>query len=138
METYLLDKNYIRANDDIEHYCEMLSCYSGDTERTTNDGEWTESELRDNVYDDVKQLFKSNNIEEKYKHRAVRSRELLLCQGMTDYILDNIDVIEVYNRERDKHINDAEQLFAIHHFDDFIIKEVNKTLKKNEVTLNGK
>lgn len=125
------------AEEEFRRKVTEMAYYQGDQERTTIDGEWTESELRDDVYEEANKILNgtkdSKGWVEKNKFRAVKDETLLLPEFLTEDICSRYDLIEVYNRAYDKHRNDKPMLFGIHYFDDLVVAEVNKTLKENLV-----
>lgn len=108
-----------------------IAYYQGDRERVTIDGEWTETELKDDVYEEVNKII--DKIASKYEHRAMYDNDLLIPAYMSTHICDTYDLIEVYNRAYAKHRNDKPVKFGIHYFDELVKLEVEKTLKKNLV-----
>jgi len=126
------------AEEEFRNKVQEVAYYQGDIERTTIDGEWTESELKDDVYTEAKKMLDGQNgkqgLAEKYKHRAMIDRDLLLPEYLSTYICDKYDVIHVYNGLMDRHRNDEKKLFGIHYFDEAVRIEVEKTLKENLIS----
>lgn len=116
--------------EEFAHTCEMISMYQP-TVRTTLDGEWEEDELREDVYDMCITTMTSDLLK-KYEFRALKDTNLLKPHYMAEHILNQIeDVIELYNKEYDKHRN--EKCFGIIWYDKIITKMINKELKENVV-----
>lgn len=117
---------------------EEVSYYQGEVERTTLDGEWTESDLKDDVYDETLKIL--NGIDEqpgwleKHKGRAVKDEDLTKPEFIVTHICDNHDLIEVYNKCYDLNRNQKPMKFGIHYFDMAVRAEVNKILKENLLT----
>ena len=110
--------------------CEEIAMYQPSV-RTTLDGEWTEEELREDVYDVCIETM-TDDVLKKYQYRALKDNDLLKTQYMADHILGQIDdVIELYNKEYDKHRN--ERCFGIVWYDNAIKCMVKKELKDNLV-----
>lgn len=122
---------------DFEQQVEMISMYQGDIERTTLDGEWTESELQDDIYSDVKTVLNGkDNIKgwiDKNKHKAVYDSDLLKAEYLTEKIKNEVDVVELYNKAYDKHRNDERKLFPIHYYSEELRKIIKKELNNNLV-----
>lgn len=110
--------------------CEEIAMYQPRV-RTTLDGEWTEEELKEDVYDVCIEEMTADKLK-KYQYRALRNRDLLKPQYMAETILNQInDIIELYNTEYDKHRN--ERKFGIVWYDEAIKSKINKLLKENLV-----
>ena len=110
--------------------CEEIAMYQPEV-RTTLDGEWTEEELREDVYDVCIETM-TDSVLKKYQYRALKDSDLLKTQYMAEKILDQIDdVVELYNKEYDKHRN--ENKFGIVWYDEAIKSMINKLLKENLV-----
>lgn len=111
--------------------------YEGNEERVTIDGEWTEEELKGDISDEVIKIMSGTNGKkgwvESNKHRALYNKDLTLVEYVTTAIVDELDVIEIYNKELDKHKNDSPVLFGIHYFDEYIDKKILETLNSNIV-----
>ena len=75
--------------------------YYRSTPRTTLDNEWTEEELRGDIYDECMKLLPE--YEQKYKHKAVYDKDLFKPQYLAEKIISENDLVEAYNREYDKH-----------------------------------
>lgn len=55
---YDSQEDYDRAaEEEFKIKCEEIAYYQGDIERTTLDGEWTEQELKDNLWDEANKLL---------------------------------------------------------------------------------
>jgi len=117
--------------DEFRNKVIEIAYYQGDRERITLDGEWTESELKDDVYNEAHKILCNEGYADKYRFRAMIDSNLIIPEYITTHICDNYDVIEVYNRLVDMHRNDEKVLFGIHYFDDIVRKEVLKVLKNN-------
>ena len=122
---------------DFGEQVEMLNMYQGNVERTTLDGEWTESELREEIYSDVKAVLngddKTKGWIESNKHKAVFDTDLIKAEYLTEKISNEIDVIELYNKAYDKHRNDERKLFPIHYYSEELKKVIKKVLRDNLV-----
>ena len=114
---------------------ETLGYYQGDTERTTIDGEWTETDLKEDVLDEAHKLLHDEKTGwlAKNKGRAVYNKDLLHEEFLCNEICDSLDLVEVYNTQYDLHRNDENRKFGIHYFDEYIVKQLNKILKENLV-----
>lgn len=117
---------------------EEIAYYQGDIERTTLDGEWTEDELKDDLWDEANKFLNgtdgSNGWVAKHKGRAMIDPDLCKVQYLVEDICTRYDLIEVYNKVVDAHRNDEKKLFGIAYFDQIARAEIEKTLKKNLVT----
>jgi hypothetical protein len=126
------------AEEEFKAACQEMAYYQGNVERTTIDGEWTESELKDDVWDMTDKVLKGTKDKKGWlelnANRAVKDSDLTKTEFITTDICDRYDLIEVYNRAYDIHRNDKPMLFGIHYFDDLVVAEVNKILKNNLVT----
>ena len=120
-------KSYLEmSNDEFgEHY------YNGNRERVTLDAEWSESELKDNVWDDCNQVLKEWLV--KNSNKPVYNKDLLSVDYLAEQVCNENDVIEVYNKEYDKHRNDEEKLFGVAYFDNWCKAHVRLLLKANLV-----
>ena len=119
-----------RAEREFKEKCQEFNMYSP-VERTTLDNEWTEQELIDDIYDTCVEIM-TPELLKKYEHRALINPDLLKTQYMANTIANQIeDVIELYNKEYDKHRN--ERAFGIRWYDEAIKKMINKKLKENMV-----
>ena len=104
--------------------------YAGNIERKTLDGEWTISELEDDVDDECLKLVPV--LADKYKNRAVYDKDLFKWQYVAEKIKSETDdLIEVYNKEYDRHRD--EKLFGIVHFDNWIKKRIERIMNSNLV-----
>jgi len=112
---------------------EVNSLY-GHVDRTTLDGEWTEEELKDDVWSEAKKILRDEGWLEKHKHRTLKDSDLTHEEFIVEDICSRYDLIEVYNRAYDKHRNDKPMKFGIHYFDELARAEVLKVLKNNLVT----
>lgn len=105
---------------------------TGNKERYTLDGEWSESELEADLQDEAMLLLRVWT--EKNKFRAVKDKDLLYPEFLANKVMEENDLIEMYNKAYDKHRNDKDRKFGIHYFDDVIKTKMNKLLKENLIT----
>jgi len=132
---YESQEDYDKAfEEEFRNKIEEIAYYQGNIERKTIDGEWTESELKDDVYDEVKRLLEDDKYAEQFKDRALKDYDLLKPAYLAEYLCNNYDVIETYNINYDKHRNDTPIKFGIHYFDEALIKQIKNTLKENCLT----
>lgn len=110
-----------------------IGYYTGNRHRTTLDGEWTEEELKEDIYDEAVRILKEDKVVENSKYKALYDRDLLLPEYIVENICDRFDLIEVYNKAYDMHRNDKPMKFGIRYFDELARKEIRKILKENEV-----
>ena len=126
------------AENEFRIKCEEVAYYQGDRERTTLDGEWTESELKDDLWDEANKFLNGDKNTagwlESHKGRAMRDPDLCKVQYLVEDICNRFDMIEVYNKVVDMHRNDEHKLFGIAYFDQIARAEVEKTLKQNLIT----
>lgn len=102
-------------------------------QRTTLDQQWEEDELIDDIYDVCNEVM-TDELLAKYKGRALFDYSLLLVPYMAEEITGSIDdVIELYNKEYDKHRNIANTENGISFYDDAIKKMILSKLKGNLV-----
>ena len=117
---------------------EEIAYYQGNIERTTIDGEWTESELKDDLWDEANKILNGDKSQkgwvEKHSGRAMRDNDLCKVEFLVEDICTRYDLVEVYNRAYDMHRNDKPMKFGIHYFDELARAEINKTLKANLLT----
>jgi hypothetical protein len=120
-----------------EKVLEIQSYYQGNIERTTIDGEWTESELKDDLYSEALHILNGTDGKpgwlEKHKNCALLDKDLTFVEYLVEHICSKYDMIEVYNRCYDLHRNDKPMMFGIHYFDEVAREEVIKTLNNNLV-----
>lgn len=109
--------------------CEEIAYYQGNRQRITIDHEWTEEDLIGEVKDEVYKYIEA--WKDKHKNKAMYNNNLVLDAYMAEEILNDNDVIEIYNKEYDKRRN--EKKFGIVYFDDWLKKEVDKRLRQNLV-----
>lgn len=121
-----------KIEDDIKKQITEYSYYAGDREEYTLDGEWSQSELEEDLDDEALRLV--NDWKEKNKYRAVLDKDLLFPEYLANKVKEENDLIVVYNKAYDKHRNDADRKFGIHYFDEEIVKIMKKILKENLVT----
>lgn len=132
---YESEEDYNRAfEEDFREKIEELSIYQGEVERTTLDGDWNETDLKEDVQDLAMKIL--GNVKEKgwlHDHRycAVNDRNLLFDEFVANKFFDENDVIEVYNTACDKHRNDERKLFGIHYFDEVVELKIKKILEDN-------
>lgn len=126
------------AEEEFRVKCEEIAYYQGDLERVTLDGEWTESELKDDLWDEANKFLKGTKDFKgwlaTHKGRAMRDPDLCKVEYLVEDICSRYDLIEVYNKVVDIHRNDEKKLFGIVYFDQIAIAEIEKTLKQNLVT----
>ena len=131
---YESQEDYDKAfEEEFRNKIEEIAYYQGNIERTTIDGEWTESELKSDIYDEVKAVLEKEGYAEKFKYIALRDRDLLKTQYLTEYLCNNFDVIETYNKNYDKHRNDKPMKFGIHYFDEAVRRQIKITLDANRL-----
>jgi hypothetical protein len=132
---YESEEDYNRAFEkDFEEKLEMLSAYQGEQTRETLDCEWTEGDLIEEVQDLAFKILgngKGKGWLEEHKYCAVKDKDLLHDEFVSNRICDENDLIEIYNTACDKHRNDENKLFGIHYFDDEIKLKINKLLSDN-------
>ena len=102
--------------------------YQQSHEKITIDGEWWEDELRGNVHDICIQIM-TPKILQKYEYRALKNKDLLKPQYMAEQILNEIDVVELYDNEYKKH----NQIYDIELYDVAIATIVEQKLEENIV-----
>lgn len=126
------------AEKEFRIKCEEIAYYQGDLERTTIDGEWTESELRDDLWDEANKFLNGTKDSKgwlaKHQGRIFRDTDLCKVEYLVEDICSRYDLIEVYNRVVDIHRNDEKKLFGIVYFDQIAVAEIEKTLKQNLIT----
>lgn len=116
--------------DEFTRRCTEIAMYQPEV-RTTLDGEWEEDELIEDVYDVCIEVM-TPKLLKKYQYRALKDVDLLKPQYMAEHILGQIDdVIELYNKEYDKHRN--ENKFGIIWYDEAISKMIKSELRGNVV-----
>lgn len=116
--------------DEFTRRCTEIAMYQPEV-RTTLDGEWEEDELTEDVYDICIEVM-TPKLLKKYQYRALKDVNLLKPQYMAEHILGQIDdVIELYNKEYDKHRN--ENKFGIIWYDEAISKMIKSELRGNVV-----
>lgn len=136
---YDSQEDYDRAaEEEFKIKCEEIAYYQGDIERTTLDGEWTEQELKDDLWDEANKFLNGTKDAkgwlETHKGRAMIDPDLCKVQYLVEDICNRFDMIEVYNKVVDMHRNDEHKLFGIAYFDQIARAEIEKTLKQNLVT----
>lgn len=108
--------------------CEEIQIHHP-VQRMTLDREWTEDELIDNIYDVCTEVM-TDKLLKKYKNRALKDENLLKIPYMSEHIECQIeDVIELYNKEYDKHRH--EKCFGIKWYDEAIKRMINSELRRN-------
>lgn len=135
----MTDKEYEEAfEEEFKAKVEEIAYYQGGHERLTLDHEWTEADLRDDVWDEANKYLNGTKDAkgwvEKNKGRLMRDPDLCKVEYLVEDICNRYDLIEVYNRAVDLHRNDKEKLFGIAYFDQLARAEIVKTLKNNLVT----
>ena len=103
--------------------------YYSSAPRTTLDNEWTEEELSGDVYDECVKLLPE--YEQKYSNRAVYDKDLFKPAYLAEKITSENDLIEVYNKEYDKHRD--QNMFGIVWFDKWIASTIRKIMNDNLV-----
>lgn len=128
----------IAAEKEFRDKIEEIAYYQGDIERTTLDGEWTEQELKDDLWDEANKIINGTKDTkgwlEIHKDRAMVDTELYKVEYIVEDICTRYDLIEVYNKVVDMHRNDEPKLFGIAYFDQIARAEIEKTLKQNLLT----
>lgn len=128
----------IAAEKEFRDKIEEIAYYQGDIERTTLDGEWTESELKDCLWDTAHKYLHGENGKTGWLAfclgRAIKDESLLKEEFIVEDICSRYDLIEVYNKLLDMHRNDKKKLFGIAYFDQISQEEVAKLLKNNLIT----
>lgn len=116
---------------------EEIAYYQGEQERTTLDGEWTESELKDDLYDIALEILNGKKGEkgwiEEHKYSAIKDKDLLHPEFIVNDIVDRLDIVQVYNIAYDQHRNDKPRLFGIHYYDQLARNEIKQMLNNNLV-----
>lgn len=135
---YESKEDYDRAfEEEFKNKVMEVAYYEGNVEKTTIDGEWTESELKDDMYDETLKILNGYDNKKGWielnKNRPVYDKDLLLPEFIVNNICDRFDLVEVYNKAYDIHRNDKPMLFGIHYFDELVHAEVNKILNNNLV-----
>ena len=117
---------------------EEIAYYQGDIERTTIDGEWEESELKEDAYSEAKKILLGENGRtgwiENYRGRLLRDDNLIKPEYLSEEVASNYDLIEIYNKAYDLHRNDKPMKFVIHYFDEAIREKIKEILRENLVT----
>lgn len=127
---YFFDDLDKQAESEFRIKCEEIAMHQP-VVRTTLDGEWDEDELRGDIYDVCIEVM-TPELLKKYQFRALRDTNLLKPNYMAEHILNQIDdVIELYNKEYDKHRN--EKCFGIKWYDETITSMIKRELKENLV-----
>lgn len=111
-----------------EYDMDNVSIY-GSVEQLTIDREWTYEELADNIDDECIKLVP--DYANKHKFRAVYDENLYKPQYVAEKIKNENDLIEVYNKEYDKHR--YEDMFGIVWFDKWIESQVRRIMNANLV-----
>lgn len=143
MGIFLSEEEYNKKfEQDFRDKVEEIGYYQGDIERYTIDGEWTETELKEDLWDETHKIlhgYEDNNKKVKgwlelNGSRLVKNKDLLHEEFIVNDITDRFDLVEVYNRAYDIHKNDRPRLFGIQYFDELARAEVRKVLKDNLLT----
>lgn len=117
---------------------EQYGYYEGGSERTTLDGEWEYSELKEELWSEAHAILHGSKDKKgwlaEHKERALRDKSLTREEFIVENICDSMDLIEEYNKECDKHRNDVQKLFGIHYFTEFADREIMKVLRGNLLT----
>lgn len=94
-------------------------------ERRTDDAQWTERELRDDIIDELDKLLKV--WVDKNKYRAQEAQEILFAEGLYEHVMSLSDewetVIDAYNLYRNIDV-----------FEEEVISKAKEALKNNLVT----
>lgn len=110
---------------------ELADIRQSQAERYTIDDEWSEEELKSNVYDVCVEVM-TDRLLKKYEHKALYNTNLLNHQYMTDHILNQIgDVVEFYNDKYNSCHGDV--IFKIVLFDNAIKSIILNDLRENVV-----
>lgn len=142
MKSFFSEEEYNKKfEQDFQDTVEMVGYYQGNIERETIDGEWTEGELKSDLWDEANKLlngYEDNGKKvvgwlEKHKGRLLKNEDLTHTEFVVNDIIDRYDLVEVYNRAYDIHKNDKPRLFGIHYFDELARAEVLKVLNGNLV-----
>ena len=127
---YFFDDLDKQAESEFRIKCEEIAMHQP-VVRTTLDGEWDEDELRGDIYDVCIEVM-TPELLKKYQFRALKDINLLKPNYMAEHISNQIDdVIELYNKEYDKHRN--EKCFGIKWYDETITSMIKRELKENLV-----
>ena len=133
MINYCSEDEYNKAfEDDFRSKVEEVAYYQGSRERVTLDNEWTESELREDLEDEVGKVLEQWLA--KHKSRAVYDKDLTYESYVVEKLVSENDLIEIYNKAYDKHRNDTPMKFGIVYYDEAIEKLVTKILNDNLIT----
>jgi hypothetical protein len=122
----------LKAEEEFQKKVQEYAIYQGNVERTTLDGEWTESELIDSISDEAIKILK--DWLPKHQGRIRKDKDLDYAEFLVNKLVDESDVVEEYNKAVDKHRNDEKQLFGIVYFDEWTDKNLLRILKENLVT----
>ena len=129
---------FAETEQEFRDAVEEIAYYQGDVERTTIDNEWTESELKDDIYDEANHILNGFNGAvgwiKKHEGRALKDPDMLKPEYIVEDICERFDIIEVYNKAVHLHRNDKPRKFGIVYFDELVHAEVNKMLKNNLVS----
>ena len=129
---------FYESEDEFEKAMKSVGYYTGNVERATLDGEWTEGELKDDLWGVTKELLNGKDGHkgwlDKHIGRALIDSELCKIDYLVEKVLDENDLIEVYNKEVDKHRNDEEQRFGVYYYDKKIRSIIERILNNNLVT----
>ena len=107
-------------------------------ERLTLDREWTEQELKEDLLDEAEKLLngkdKIKGWIEKHKYRVLKDETLIHSEFLVNKIMEENDLIEIYNKAYDKHRNDKPRKFGIVYYDEELNKIMTKILNDNLLT----
>ena len=87
--------------------------------------------MQADIYDVCVEVM-TDNLLKRYNGRALRNKDLLKLQYMTEQIAGEIDVVETYNKAYDK--NRSKNQFGIIFYDEAIKSIILKKLKENLVS----
>ena len=114
--------------DEFAKACDMVQI--SNKEEMTSDGEWTHSELKDDVYDVCTEVL-TQELVKKYKFKAIYDANLLKPQYMTEQILNQIgNPVELYNKENKDNDGDTPGIYL---YDNAIKDMILNKLKENVV-----
>ena len=121
--------------DDLENDI-SVGYYEGEQNRTTIDNEWSEEDLKSDVDDEVLKFMSPDNKNSYYnrnKSRPVYNKDLTHEEFVAEKIKSENDLVEIYNKEYDKHHSDSKQVFTIHYFDEWLQSEIKRIIDENIV-----
>ena len=114
--------------DGFAKACDMVQI--SNKEEMTSDGEWTYSELKDDVYDVCTEVL-TQELVKKYKFKAIYDADLLKPQYMTEEILNQIgNPVGLYNKENKDNDGNTPGIYL---YDNAIKGMILNKLKENVV-----